>query len=242
MVHLAHRHIAPARLPRSSERLNVIIPAAGIGKRMKSRGPKGLLRLGHGITILERQIRMILKVHPESEIVVVAGFEYEKVRDELWGQFPVRFICNYEYETTNVIHSVGLGLDACLPGRLLIIHGDLVFNQQTITGLAGEASSLLIVDNQLSPEEVGICAPEGIVMTLSYALDSKWGQMAFLRDDELKIFQEAIRTHRMASQWFLYEAINYVISKGGIFHAHNPHGAKIVEVDKYSDLTKAKQI
>lgn len=241
--HQANRHIAPACTPHDDLRLNVIIPAAGIGKRMKSKGPKGLLSLYHGMSILETQIRTIVNVYPHADIVVVGGFEYTKVRDTLWGVFSARLVCNPDYETTNVIHSVSIGLDACLPGPLLIIHGDLVFNHTTIKELAGKQSALVVAGSrQMESNEVGIGQQDGVVTTLSYALRDKWGQIAYLTGPELSLFQEAIRTHRMSSQWFVYEALNYVIENGGSFLAHKQRGSKIVEIDRYTDLTKAKQI
>jgi choline kinase len=222
--------------------LNVIIPAAGIGKRMKSRGPKGLLSVHHGMSILELQVRNVLKVYPHADIIIVGGFECQKIRVALWGNFPVRIVCNHNYETTNVTHSVATGINAMLPGPLLILHGDLVFNQATIQGLAGEHSSLFVAGNQLEPTEVGIGQQDGVITALSYALPTKWGQMVYLRDTELALFLSAAWNDRLSSQWFLYEAINHVIGKGGQFRAHQPTNAKVVEVDRYSDLTKAKLI
>lgn len=240
--HKAHRHIAPAHLPHDDSRLNIIIPAAGIGKRMKSRGPKGLLPLCHGMSILEKQIRTLVKVYPHADIVVVGGFEYPRMRDELWGTFPIRLVYNHDYETTNVVSSVCVGLDACLPGPLLILHGDLVFNAAAVQGLAGEQSALLVAGKQLEPSEVGIGRQDGVVTTLSYALSDKWGQMAYLNNKELDLFQEIVHGNRMSNQWFLYEALNHVMEKGGKFLAFEPHGIKITEVDRYKDIQKAKKI
>jgi len=243
MANRANRHIAPTKLPSNENILNVIIPAAGIGKRMKSKGPKGLLPVHHGMSLLEKQIRTILKVYPHAEIVVVGGFESGKVRNTLWGDFPVRIIHNHLYAETNVTYSVSLGLDATLPGPTLIIHGDLVFNVGAITGLAGKASALLIdPSDQLTEDEVGIGQQDGMVTTLSYALPQKWGQMAFLRNKELDLFHKAIHSRAITSQWFLYETLNYVLSGGGKFVAFCPENAKLVEVDKYEDLKKAKTI
>jgi len=238
----SHRHIAPSRLPIDASRLNVIIPAAGIGKRMKSRGPKGLLPVHHGMSILEVEIRTILKVYPHADIVIVGGFEYQKIRNALWGNFPIRIVHNDQYKTTNVTQSIAVGLEASLPGPLLIIHGDLIFNTNTIKGLAGKQSSLLVVENQLDPDEVGIGHHNGIVTTLSYALATKWGQMAYLQNKELDLFRAAVWNYKISNQWFLYEALNHVIDKGGRFVAYQPTHAKIVEIDRYTDLTKAKLV
>jgi len=238
----AHRHIAPARRPQEDGRLNVIIPAAGIGKRMKSRGPKGLLPVHHGMSILEMQVRNVLKVYPHADIIIVGGFECHKIREALWGNFPVRIVYNPDYETTNVTHSVAVGINAMLPGPLLLIHGDLVFNIAAIQGLAGKHSSLLVAGDQLEPAEVGIGQQDGVITTLSHALTTKWGQMAYLQGKELSLFMKAAWNDRLSNQWFLYEAINHVIENGGKFLAHQPSNARIVEVDRYSDLTKAKLI
>jgi choline kinase len=195
------------------------------------------------MSLLERQIRTILKVYPHAEIVIIGGFESHKIRNELWGDFPVRIICNHLYAETNVTYSVSLGLDASLPGPTLILHGDLVFNPATITGLAGEDSSLLVdPSNQLSDDEVGIGQQDGVVTTLSYALPSKWGQMAYLRGKELELFKHVIRTHRLSNQWLLYEALNHVMNNGGQFVAFQPSSGVLFEVDRYEDLEKAKKI
>ncbi len=242
MAHNARRHIAPSKQMSAAGRLTVIIPAAGIGKRMKSRGPKGLFEVYRGMSVLELQIRTILKVYPNADIIIVGGFQCDKIRKELWGIFPVRIVCNNDYETTNVMHSIRIGMSAMLTGSLLIIHGDLVFNEQTITGLVDKTSALLIAGTKLDKSKVGIGHQDGLVTNLSHALSCKWGQMAYMCGKELEMFTALTWNSKKSSQLFLYEALNYIIEHHGTFLAHYPKDAKIVEIDNYSDLTKAKQI
>lgn len=237
----AKRHIAPSKLPKKDERLTIIIPAAGIGKRMKSRGPKALLPINHGMSILEMQIRTLNRVYPNAEILVVVGFEHHKIRKHVWNQFPVRIIRNSKYQETNVTYSVSLALDAALPGSIMIIHGDLVFDKAAISGLAGKCSSLLIDNDNLEDEEVGILQRDGVVYNLAYGLSQKWVQMAYLTGRELNLFRNTCFNYEMSNQWFLHETINYVIDKGGKFIAYEPK-MKLVEVDKYDDLKKGKRI
>ena len=45
--------------------LSVIIPAAGMGRRMKSYGPKGLISL-NGPSVLERQLKIVWKIYPTT--------------------------------------------------------------------------------------------------------------------------------------------------------------------------------
>ena len=243
MAHNARRHIAPSKKATNPDRLTVIIPAAGIGKRMKSRGPKGLFVVHNGMSVLELQIRGILQVYPNADIIIVGGFQCEKIRKELWGDFPVRIVYNNDYETTNVMHSIRIGMSAMLVGPVLLMHGDLVFNTHTIAGLVDKKSALLVAGtSQINKTEVGIGHQDGIVTNLSHALACKWGQMAYLCGKELEMFTILAWNSKKSSQLFLYEALNYIIERHGTFLAYQPRGSKIVEIDNYSDLIKARQI
>lgn len=242
MGNQANRHIAPSKLPGRSERLSVIIPAAAIGKRMKSKGPKGLLPVNHGMSILELQIRQILKIYPYADIVIVGGFQCDKIRNALWGDFPIRIVCNHLYESTSITQSIAMGLDATLPGPLLIMYGDLVFNNRAIKNLAGNKSAMLVANKQLDDDKMGICHQDGLVTTLSYALPIKWGQMVYLQRQELKLFIDIMWNNRLASQLLLHEVLNNVMENGGVFLAHEPRGMKIIEINRYTDLMKAKSI
>ena len=59
--------------------LTVIIPVAGMGHRMKSYGPKCLLQANQKETIIEKTISNVRKEYPYSDIIVVVGFESEKI-------------------------------------------------------------------------------------------------------------------------------------------------------------------
>ena len=59
--------------------LTVLIPVAGMGHRMKSYGPKCLLKANQKETILEKTVSNIKREYPYSDIIVVVGFESEKV-------------------------------------------------------------------------------------------------------------------------------------------------------------------
>ena len=52
------------------EKINVIIPAAGIGRRMKSYGPKPLIKIGNS-TIIKNQINLLQAYIPDINIVLV---------------------------------------------------------------------------------------------------------------------------------------------------------------------------
>jgi choline kinase len=104
--------------------LHVLIPAAGLGRRMKSYGPKALINL-QGETLIERQIRLVREAFPRVKITVVAGFEAHRLREVL--PKDVRLVLNPYYETTNVAYSVSIGLRTIPPTvPVLVVYGDLV--------------------------------------------------------------------------------------------------------------------
>ena len=57
----------------------IIIPVAGLGKRMKAYGPKASIRIDKEETVLSRQIKILRNFFPKSKIIVVCGFQKEKI-------------------------------------------------------------------------------------------------------------------------------------------------------------------
>ena len=220
--------------------LSVIIPAAGMGHRMKSYGPKALISANKTETIIEKQIKTIWKTYPGCEIFIVVGFNSEKIKEKLKG-FPVRFIENPVHETTNVLYSLGIAAQASINKKMMIVYGDLIFNQAAIKNLVGDVSGV-VVDSKgmMDKREVGVVVSNNMVMNLAFGLEQKWCQIAFLTGKELSIFKE-ISTMKENSQWFGYEAMNKVLEMSGRLHAFSQKGIKIVEIDVVKDLNKIKK-
>ena len=88
--------------------ISVVIPVAGMGHRMKSYGPKCLLPANQKESILEKTIRNIKREYPNSDIIVVAGFESEKIIRKM--PHFVRVVENQNYQETNVVESIRIGI------------------------------------------------------------------------------------------------------------------------------------
>ena len=76
--------------------ISVVIPAAGMGYRMKSYGPTCLLSANKKQTLIQKTIDNIKKVLTYSDIIVVLGFESEKVIKNL--PRDIRVVENNLYE------------------------------------------------------------------------------------------------------------------------------------------------
>jgi choline kinase len=238
----AIRHISPAKrtIPGRSSELAVIIPAAGIGRRMKDKNPKALSMI-HGTSLIERQINAVWTQFPKSEIFVVVGYQADKIRDSL-HDYPIRFIHNPIYESTNVAFSIGLALQASTSRDALIVYGDLYFNKEAISHIS-DGNSKILVDTarNFSQEEVGFVTDEhNRVTNFSYGLSRKWAQIAYLTDWELDLFK-SICYNVDAGRWFGYEALNETIEKGGRLETQEVSSSYVIDIDTQQDLQKANQ-
>ena len=226
------------------EGMAVVIPAAGQGKRMKSYGPKALIELRQGETILSRQVAILRKKLPLADFIVVAGFEADRV----YRQFlpSVRVVENEFYEETNVARSLDIGLRACVADRVLMVYGDLVFNAKTFADIPLDQSWALVDtpvngQTQLNSLEVGVTVIDGQTTRFAYGLDVKWGQVAFLEGEELKAFRR-IAAERDRHRCYGFELLNALLDKGGRLAAHSPAGMRLVEVDCSKDIEMAQRI
>lgn len=244
MTHKATRHISSIKKQPviNNSQLSVIITAATMGKRMKSRGPKSLLQLQNNMTVLGSQLQTIWNVYPGCEIIVVVGFEANKIRNLIWSlSHPVRFIYNPLYDSTNVMYSIGLALQAVINNHIIILHGDLVFNNETITNLVGDQSKIVIENhNQINDEEIGVAHHNNQVTNLAYGINPKWCQIAYLTGKELSIFERITLNHNMSKDWFFYEGLKRTIEKDGVLKTHTSSQIRITEIDSIKDFERAK--
>jgi choline kinase len=218
-----------------------MIPAAGLGKRMKSHGPKSLIPIKYGQRILDRQVSLIDDHFKDYNLVIICGFEADKLIDES----PTNAIKveNELYENTNVARSIGLGLRA-IPSsdRLLLINGDLVFTNNMIGSMSYDYSCLLVSDKFMGDGEVGcIINKKGYLENLMYDLPVKWCQIAYFQGKELEELRN-IACQRKNKKLFAFEIINKIIDKGGSFKCIDDPSVKVIDVDTSKDIKRAKEI
>ena len=102
--------------------VTVVILAAGLGTRMKSRMAKVLHRAG-GKTLIEHAVATALEIAPAERIFVVVGHQAERVRAAI-GTPGIGFIEQTEQLGTGHALLVGRAALAKLDGYLAIVYGD----------------------------------------------------------------------------------------------------------------------
>ncbi|TAK75012.1 MAG: UDP-N-acetylglucosamine diphosphorylase/glucosamine-1-phosphate N-acetyltransferase [Gammaproteobacteria bacterium] len=113
--------------------IQVVILAAGQGRRMYSNQPKVLHRLG-GKALLEHVILTALKISPETPPIIVYGHQGERLQEAL-GHYSVRWAEQQDQLGTGhaVLQAMPFVAD---DDRVLILYGDVpLISEQTLTRL-----------------------------------------------------------------------------------------------------------
>jgi bifunctional UDP-N-acetylglucosamine pyrophosphorylase / glucosamine-1-phosphate N-acetyltransferase len=138
---------------------NVVILAAGLGTRMKSKRAKVLHRAG-GLSLIEHVVQAAAAIAPSSNATVVVGHQSDQVR-ALLAPYGVRFVDQTEQKGT------GHALLACRtalasePGLVVVLYGDCpLLSPATLTELvrrqsASDAAATLITTRLNDPSGYG---------------------------------------------------------------------------------------
>src|ERR1039458_5661260 len=102
--------------------VTIVILAAGLGTRMKSRQAKVLHRAG-GKTLLQHVVDTALELAPAERIFAVVGHQAEQVRQSVAGT-GIGFIEQPEQKGTGHALMVGRDSLAHLDGYLMVLYGD----------------------------------------------------------------------------------------------------------------------
>lgn len=222
----------------NKEKVSVIILAAGCGQRMKSYGVRSLLKIYNGLSIIEQQLNTINSVFSNNEIILVTGFE----SDKLMNKTPQNIIKieNEKFEETNVSRSIALGLRACQTNKVVVVYGDLIFNEEALK--FNTAHSSLLIKKELSQDiSVGAYIDNSKIESLFYGNNHEWQEIAFFTNRELDILKK-VCWNRNNDKKFGFEVINNIIDLNGTMNAYVNAEAKTLDIDCWKDLEKVKEI
>ena len=150
--------------------MKAIILAAGKGTRLNGVDlkPKCLFEVG-GETLLDRQIATLRELEI-NDIVIVLGFEAERIRRRY--EHTASFVTNTRFEETSSMYSLWLAKEHLLDG-FVVLNCDVLFHPQLLARLLSSpfADALLIdlVDkhnNQLGEEEMKVKLRDGLVVDI----------------------------------------------------------------------------
>ena len=135
--------------------MQAVILAAGMGTRLGKPWPKPLTPLSDGRTIMRQQMDNLIRAFDDVRIMTVIGFKLELILEA----FPdVAYVYNENYDQTNTNRSLLKALRLTLPGGVLWMNGDVVFDPQVLERvkdlIAAEQSFICVNTATVGDEEV----------------------------------------------------------------------------------------
>lgn len=129
--------------------MKALILNSGIGSRMgklTAHQPKCMVELSSRETILSRQLHQLAEIGIDEVIITTGPFEKELVRYAEGLELPIHliFVKNSDYESTNYIYSIYCARHH-LKGNILLLHGDLVFENEVLDRLLFSKESCMAV-------------------------------------------------------------------------------------------------
>jgi len=218
--------------------IHVIIPSAGIGRRMKSYGCKSLLSIKDE-RLIDLQIKHISNTIPQHEIILITGFDSERLMSH--SPDDIIKIENEKYYENNVIRSISIGLRATKNNdHILIIFGDVLLNRVTLEKIDYSKSSI-IISSHMSDNEVGCnINNKGNLEYMMFDLPNKWGHIMYLTSKELDLFKKNAWS-KQKDKKFCFEIINDIVNQGGKIKCIIDDDIKVMDIDTSKDLQKAQE-
>ena len=232
------KHIKKIYEKLSDVLVHVIIPSAGVGRRMKSYGCKSLLNI-QDKKLIDIQLKCIDSTIPNKEIILVTGFDSERLMNN--SPDDIIKIENEKYYENNVAKSIAIGLRATKNNdRVLIMFGDVLLNNSALEKIDYQRSCIIISDHMESHEVGCNISNKGYLEYMMFDLPNKWGHIIYLTNKELTLFKKIIWSKQHEKK-FCFEIINEVINQGGKIQCITDDHIKVMDIDTSKDLQKAQE-
>ena len=134
--------------------MKALILNSGLGHRMgvlTSEHPKCMTEVSPADTILSRQLKQCAD-YGISEVVMTTGY-YDKVLVDYCNflHLPLKFtfVNNPLYDKTNYIYSIWCAQEYLRDDDILLMHGDLVFENRVLDAVLGSETSCMAVSSTL---------------------------------------------------------------------------------------------
>jgi bifunctional UDP-N-acetylglucosamine pyrophosphorylase/glucosamine-1-phosphate N-acetyltransferase len=241
-----------------STNINVIILAAGLGTRMKSKRAKVLHQAG-GMTLVEHVVASARQLTESQRITVVIGHQAEQVRQILSPQ-GVGFAVQHEQKGTG--HAVLMARDVLPSGAdlVLVLYGDTpLLSANTLQELidlqlAGDSGATLIATKLDDPTGYGrvLLDPQGNVQAIVEQKAATPEQLAVrlvnsgiycFRADLLWKYIDQIGTNNPAGEYYLTDMAE-ILGRAGhaIACMEVPDPSELLGINTRLELAAADQI
>lgn len=177
--------------------MQAVILAAGMGKRLKdlTRNNAKCMVQVNGISLIERALR-ILDRKGLSKIVIVIGFEGEKLSDFVTGlsiHTPIEFVENPVFDRTNNIYSLLLAKHYLMKEDTLLLESDILFEEEVIDLLLCDTRQTLALVDTFASWMNGACMELDADDTIREFIPGK-----YLRFEEKKEYYKTVNIYKFS--------------------------------------------
>lgn len=233
--------------------MTYIILSAGKGVNLQPltlNHPKSLYKLDDKTTILQRLVRKIRKYDVEAEIVVVVGYMYKQIQEELEDD-NVKFVHNPFYSVTSSMGSLWFAKDYLQRENVTIINGDIVASDKLIQDIICQHTDFpyVLLDSshrdankynvQVQGDKVCVMSKNLTQFLGNYASITKLDAVSsrFLLEQLYQMVNE-----EMYNLFFEDALVQMIFDKNFELYYKDITDYQWTEVDTVDDLIKAKEI
>ncbi|RDY28275.1 sugar phosphate nucleotidyltransferase [Lachnotalea glycerini] len=132
--------------------MKAVILNSGIGSRLgkyTEHNPKCMVKISNNQTIIEYQIDMLIR-NGITDIIISTGYMEELLKqhvEKYSNKCNITFVTNPEFRTTNYIVSLNYIED--IEDEVILMHGDLVFEQSVLIDMIHSPCSAVVIDQSL---------------------------------------------------------------------------------------------
>lgn len=217
----------------------IIVPAAGTGSRLNFGKPKLCLSF-YEKPLWAQQVKCFKDELPESPVYYVVGFGHQYLEGL---ENHARLVLNEHYRQSNVGYSVSLGIEESGDKDVLVVYGDLYFENKFIRNIAGSGSNNFVVRDTrrlISSSSVGVVDQETNLKKFSYLSEDKWSQVLFLKNDAKWEFYDIAQKH---PNLFTFEVVNRLLKRNFSFDIiDGPPNSYYTEIDTNKDFVQARKV
>jgi len=222
--------------------MKAIILAAGIGSRLGTPYPKSLTMLSNGCSIMQHQVKNLLRYFSIDDIYVVVGFKKELIMEA----FPdLVYIYNDYYDSTNTSESLLRGLKKAKNEDVLWLNGDVVFDHRILDKMLKFGKACMAVNKTLvSDEEVKyILSDDGSIRSVSKKVKNALGEalgINFVNKNNIPLLIESLEMCKKND--FFERGIEIAIDKGLKIYPLDVSDYLCMEIDFKKDLRKVNKL
>ena len=233
--------------------MTYIILAAGKGNNLQPltlKYPKTSYKLDGKTTVLQRMVRSIRNFDKSAEIVVVVGYLADTIRQEL-NEDCVRFVTNPFYEVTNSITSLWFARDYLERENVVIVHGDVVFEDLLIEQYLVKPTDypyVLIDSSYISPGKYNAVVQDNQILVMSKKLETfnaKYCCLTKLDAVSSRLLKREVDDmihSNMYDQYFEDSLVQMIMFHNFQLYCIDIKGHTWNEVNSVDDLLNAQQI